>query len=207
MPDSTASAVDTLRSLLPNAAIEEVAAVDMPTIYVDRSAILEVLTTLRDHPALQFALLADLTATDGLPATPRFEVVYHVACLGAAYVTAAAAAPARRLRVKVRVPGDDPDLPSVVSIFPSANWLEREVFDLFGISFDGHPDERRILMPDDWEGHPLRKDYAVQIRKDTESGSPLQVTAEEFAKTVRAQRDAAAHAADLAHTDGSRRAQ
>jgi NADH-quinone oxidoreductase subunit C len=88
--------------------------------------------------------------------------------------------------VKVRVPGNDPGLPSVVGLYPVAGWLEREVFDLMGLTFEGHPDLRRVLMPDDWEGHPLRKDYPVQVRKDTASWSPIQLTPEEFAANVRA---------------------
>jgi NADH:ubiquinone oxidoreductase subunit C len=109
-------------------------------------------------------------------------MVYHLVRLSA---------PAARARVKVGVPGDDPRVASVVSIWPVAGWLEREVFDLFGLLFDGHPDLRRILMPDDWEGHPLRKDYPVQVRKDTASWSPMQLSPEEFAANVRAAQDLA----------------
>jgi NADH:ubiquinone oxidoreductase subunit C len=93
--------------------------------------------------------------------------------------------------MKVRVSGADARIPSVTSIYPTAGWPEREVFDLFGIAFDDHPDLRRILMPEDWEGFPLRKDAAVQIRKDTESWSPLQLSPEEFAENIRAQRERA----------------
>ncbi len=183
------SAAVVLREAAPRASITEVPAVDMPTVVVERGDLVEVCRTLRDHPRLQFALLVDVTAADYLPAEPRYEVVYHLACVGEAYVTGASAAPARRLRLKVRVPDGDPQLPSVVSVYPGAGWLEREVFDLFGLSFVGHPDLRRILMPDDWEGYPLRKDAPVQIRKDAPSWSPIQLTPEEFAANMRAQRE------------------
>jgi NADH-quinone oxidoreductase subunit C len=183
--------LETLRDAVPGAAIEAVPSVDMPTLYVGREHLVDICAALRDHPALQFALLGDVTALDCLPAEPRFELVYHLACLGDAYALPGGPAPARRLRVKVRLPGADAHAPTVTGVFPSAGWCEREVFDLFGIVFDGHPDLRRILMTDDWEGHPLRKDYPVQIRKDTASWSPLQVTAEEFAASVRSVQDRA----------------
>jgi NADH-quinone oxidoreductase subunit C len=116
--------------------------------------------------------------------------VYHLACLGEHFVAAGAPSPAApsRLRLKVSIGGADPRVPSVSSVWATAGWPEREVFDLFGITFEGHPDLRRILMPDDWEGYPLRRDYPVQIRKDTAAWSPLQLTAEEFARNVRAGR-------------------
>jgi NADH-quinone oxidoreductase subunit C len=173
--------------------VEPGAATDMPTVYVDRERLLDAARTLRDDPGLQFVFLADVTAVDFFPADPRFEVVYHLACLGDAYRAAGAgsAAPPRRLRIKVRVPDSDARVPSLTAIFPTAAWPEREVFDLFGLTFDGHPDLRRILMPEDWEGFPLRKDAPVQIRKDTQSWSPIQLSPEEFAENIRAQREQA----------------
>jgi len=188
---SPASLVDELRAAVPAGAIEEATAIDMPAVYVEREHLVDVCRALRDTPSLQFAFLAELTAVDYFPAEPRFEVIYHLACLGSAYATGSAA-PARRLRMKVRVPGADAHLPSISSIYPTAGWPEREVYDLFGIGFDGHPDLRRILMPDDWEGHPLRKDYPVQIRKETSGWSALQMTADEFAANIQAARDRAA---------------
>jgi NADH-quinone oxidoreductase subunit C len=183
--------VDALRSA--GVEVEPGSATDMPTVYVDRGRLLDAARTLRDDPGLQFVFLADVTAVDFFPADPRFEVVYHLASLGDAYRAAGAgsAAPPRRLRIKVRVPGADARMPSITAIFPTAAWPEREVFDLFGLTFDGHPDLRRILMPEDWEGFPLRKDAPVQIRKDTQSWSPIQLSPEEFAENIRAQRERA----------------
>jgi NADH-quinone oxidoreductase subunit C len=185
--------LDLLRRAVPGATIGELESIDMATIAVDREHLLEVGLVLRDDPSLQFALLVDVTAVDRLPAEPRFEIVYHMACVGEAYLTAGAnaAATPRRLRVKVMLSAADTRVPSVVSVWPTAGWPEREVFDLFGISFDGHPDLRRILMPDDWDGFPLRRDYPVQIRKDAASWSPLQLTVEEFARNIRAGHDKA----------------
>jgi NADH-quinone oxidoreductase subunit C len=185
-----------LRQAVPGAAPESIVPLDnsdMPTIAVDREHLVDVCQVLRDHASLQMAFLADVTCVDRLPDAPRYELVYHLACIGQNYVTAGSqpAAPSR-LRMKVRVPGEDPRAPTVTSVYPTAGWPERELFDLFGIVFDGHADLRRILMPDDWVGHPLRKDYPVQIRKDTASWSPLQLTPEEFAKNVRAGQERAA---------------
>ncbi len=99
----------------------------------------------------QFERLSSVTAVDRYPAEPRFEVIYHLHSL----------ARKERLRLKCRLSGDRPEIESVTSVWRSADWYEREVFDLFGIVFTGHPDLRRIMMPEDWEGHPLRKDYPV----------------------------------------------
>ena len=100
---------------------------------------------------LKFERLSTVTAVDRYPSEPRFELVYHVHSV----------ARNERLRLKCHLSGDNPEIDSVTVIWRSANWYEREVFDLFGIRFRNHPDLRRILMPDEWEGHPLRKDYPI----------------------------------------------
>jgi NADH-quinone oxidoreductase subunit C len=175
---------------VPGASIEAPPPSDgMETIVVDAAHLVEVCRALRDLPELQFAFLAEVTAVDRWPVEPRYEVVYHLACLGDDYRVPEAgggAAPARRLRVRVVLTGEAAEVPTVTGIWPAANWLEREVFDLFGIAFTGHPDLRRVLMPDDWVGYPLRKDYPVQIKKETASWSPLELSAEEFAANIRA---------------------
>jgi NADH-quinone oxidoreductase subunit C len=166
-------------------------ATDQPTMYIDRQRLIDVCAMLRDDPQFRCSLLAELTAVDWWPREPRYEVVYHLAGLGldpASPVPAPGGAPAFRLRIKVRVPGDDARVPTVTAIWPVADWLEREVWDLFGIAFDGHPDLRRILMPEDWEGHPLRKDYPVQIRLAAKTHQPVQLTAEQFAANIAAAR-------------------
>jgi NADH-quinone oxidoreductase subunit C len=200
----SAPLIDVLREAVPDAAIESMPSVDMPTLYVDQAHLLDVCGALRDLPPLQFAFLAEVTAVDYLPRDPRFEVVYHVACLGAAYARLGGAAPPRRLRLKVRLSGADAHLPSLTSVYPAAGWLEREVFDLFGIVFDGHPDLRRILMTDDWEGHPLRKDYPVQIRKETSTWSAIQMTPDEFAANIQATRGQANRQAEAGPFDALR---
>ena len=98
-----------------------------------------------------FVRLSSVTAVDRYPAEPRFEVVYHLHSIQ----------PYGRLRLKCRLSGAKPEIESVTAVWRSADWYEREVFDLFGIVFRGHPDLRRIMLPEDWEGHPLRKDYPV----------------------------------------------
>jgi NADH-quinone oxidoreductase subunit C len=119
------------------------------TLEVAPERIVEVCRFLKSER--QFVRLSDVTAVDWYPQEPRFEVVYHLHSLERN----------ERLRLKCRLPGQDPELDSVTAVWRSANWYEREVYDLFGIRFRNHPDLRRILMPEDWEGHPLRKDYPV----------------------------------------------
>ncbi|HXW14624.1 MAG TPA: NADH-quinone oxidoreductase subunit C [Terriglobia bacterium] len=125
---------------------------DEVTIYIRDPYLLRAWEFLRDHPGLKFNFLADVTALDLYPQEPRFEVVYHLLSLETA----------QRLRLKVRVAGENPHCLSAVSVWPSANAFEREVFDLFGIVFDGHPYLRRIVLPEEWEGYPLRKDYPTE---------------------------------------------
>jgi NADH-quinone oxidoreductase subunit C len=121
---------------------------DEVTVIVDRGDLRATLATLRAEPDLSFDFLSCVTATDRLDADPRFWVVYELRSMGANH----------RMRVKVGAPDADPHVPSVTDLYPTANWQEREVFDFYGIVFDGHPDLTRILLPDEWEGYPLRKD-------------------------------------------------
>ncbi len=125
---------------------------DEMTIYVGRDHIREACILLKDDPACPFNFLSDVTCVDLYPSEPRFEVVYQLLSIPNK----------ERVRLKVRLNSDSPVVESLTSIWPGANYFEREVFDLFGVRFTGHPYLRRILMPEDWEGHPLRKDYPVE---------------------------------------------
>lgn len=124
---------------------------------VSREAIPEVMRFLRDDKRTDFKMLMDLSAVDGLKlgSSPRFYVVYHLYSISLKH----------RLRIKTNVPEDDPTVPSLAEIWPIANWFEREVWDMFGITFTGHPNLKRILMYKSFVGHPLRKDYPVNSRQ------------------------------------------
>jgi NADH-quinone oxidoreductase subunit C len=184
----TQEILDALASSVPAGAVETAPAADgMPAIYVARDHAAVVCRALRDLPALQFSFAPDMTAVDYMPREPRFEVVVHLVSLG---IPPYGDTP-KRLRVKFKVPGADPRMPTISGVWKSMNWAEREVYDLFGIHFEGHPDLRRILMPEDWDGHPARKDYPVQIKMTPKVYEPLQVTAQEFASNVQRQRDRA----------------
>ena len=119
-------------------------------IVVQRESLREACALLRDKASFNF--LSDITCVDWYPSEPRFEVVYNLLSIPNK----------ERIRLKVKLTGSDPNIESLTSLWPGANYFEREVFDLFGIRFNGHPNLRRIMMPDDWEGHPLRKDYPVE---------------------------------------------
>jgi len=125
---------------------------DEMSIVIDRPVIRETCALLRDNPDFPFNYLSDVTCVDWSPSEPRFEVIYHLLSIPKE----------ERVRLKVRLEGASPVIESVTSVWPGANYFEREVFDLFGIRFTGHPYLRRLLMPEDWEGYPLRKDYPVE---------------------------------------------
>jgi NADH-quinone oxidoreductase subunit C len=152
--------VDRLRDELPEAILSEHCDLGDLTVTVAADHLTRVLGFLREEPALDFDMLMDLTAVDHSqrrdgPREPRFEVVYHLYSISHKH----------RLRVKVAVGEDDCEVDSSVSIWPAANWMEREVFDLYGIGFRNHPDLRRILLYEEFEGHPLRKDYPKTRRQ------------------------------------------
>lgn len=176
-----------LQKHLPTGSFESVSAADgMPTVYVPRERLVETMRALRDTPELRFAFLADITAVDYIPREPRYEVVYLLASLGSGGIFGDTP---RRLRVKVRVSGTDPSVPTLINLWLAANWAERELWDMFGIRVDGHPDLRRLLMPEDWDGHPGRRDYPVQIKQPVKIYHPLQVSEEEFVANIQASRD------------------
>ena len=122
------------------------------TVVVPANQLVRTAEYLVSEPSLRFTFLSDLTVVDRFPMEPRFELNYQLLSIEKSL----------KLRLRVKLPGADPVMQTVTGIWPTANWHERESFDLFGIRFQGHPDLRRILMPEEWEGHPLRKDYPVE---------------------------------------------
>lgn len=128
---------------------------DIEILRVEPGSLLAFCSRVRDAG---FTVCLDVGGVDYLPHRPRFEVVYHFLALQA---DRSPQRP-RRLRLRVPVPEEAPEVPSLAGLWPSANWAEREVYDLFGIRFTNHPELKRILMPDDWEGYPLRKDYPLR---------------------------------------------
>jgi NADH-quinone oxidoreductase subunit C len=133
------------------------------TILVPRELLRATAEHCRGDAKLQYNLLTDATCVDRYPTEPRFELNYHLVSI-----------PRReKVRLRVWVTGNDAVVDSLVPVWPGANWLEREIFDLFGIRFAGHPDLRRILLPDDWEGHPLRKDFPVEGYRDVPNTGEL----------------------------------
>lgn len=150
--NGTNPAVQKLREWNASAVAQVIEFRGETTVVVPRQHLLGAAELLADEPSLRFSFLSDLSAVDRFPLEPRFEVNYHLLSIEKRL----------RLRLKVKISTADPVVHSVTQIWPTANWHEREVFDMFGILFEGHPDLRRILMPDDWEGHPLRKDYPTE---------------------------------------------
>jgi len=143
--------VSKLREWFPDATFSTKDFRNETTLLIRSGDLIRICRYLKEDPGLLYDFLSDLTAVDRLGDHPRFEVVYHLYSLQ--YT--------QRIRLKVQV-GEGEAVPSVTSVWGAADWHEREVFDMFGICFEGHPDLRRILMPEEWEGFPLRKDYPVQ---------------------------------------------
>jgi NADH-quinone oxidoreductase subunit C len=153
-----------LESAAPGVATEGRVELGEPIVVVERDAAREFFRALRDRPELGFNFLIDVTAVDYLGRSLRFELVYELFSLPHNH----------RLRVKIRLAEADPWVHSLADLWKSANWLEREVWDMFGIRFTGHPDLRRILMYEEFVGHPLRRDYPVGKRQPlTEERDPI----------------------------------
>jgi NADH-quinone oxidoreductase subunit C len=123
------------------------------TVEIPHEHLRRVCEYLRDEPGLEFDMLSSLSVVDRFPIEPRFELNYDLLSIRLRQ--------ALRLRIRIHG-GPTPEASSVTSVWPTADWHEREVFDLFGVRFQGHPDLRRILLPEEWEGHPLRKDFPVE---------------------------------------------
>jgi NADH-quinone oxidoreductase subunit C len=174
--------IDELHSLVPGVTLEAAASGDgTPTVVVPKDHLVACCTALRDTPSRNFSFLSDLTCVDYWPQSPRYTMVYNLVSLGVKGFPAPGVADApARLRLLVRLEDADPRVSTLSTVYPAASWAEREVFDLFGVIFEGHPDLRRILLPDDWEGHPLRKDYPVQVNVPVASTAALQLSEEEF---------------------------
>lgn len=151
--DQVQSAIEAIRERYPGWIVEVKLAFGEITAIARRESLVDLCTYLKKTDDLQFNMLCDLCGVDrGVEEEPRFEVNYHLFSTIKYY----------RLRVKVLLSEDDPNLPTVTGIWRTANWHERETYDLFGIIFNGHPDLRRILLPEDWQGYALRKDFPLR---------------------------------------------
>ncbi len=155
MEDCGSAILRRVLDVLPDAVLDTHMQHGDATARVEAARILDVLRLLRDDGELDFEMLSDLTAVDYLGEEPRFEVVYHLYSV----------AKNHRVRIKARVGESAPEIDSAVEVWLSANWMEREVWDLYGIRFRGHPDLRRLLLYEEFEGHPLRKDYPKEKRQ------------------------------------------
>ncbi|AEH45487.1 NADH (or F420H2) dehydrogenase, subunit C [Thermodesulfatator indicus DSM 15286] len=168
-------AIEMLKENFPDEIIEEGESAGQPYVVVKKEKIVEILRFLHDKPELLFDHLADLTAVDWFKKkTPRFEIVYNLFSIRYKQF----------LRVKAQVSEEDPQIDSVTSIWKVANWFEREVYDMFGITFKGHPDLRRLIMPEDWQGYPLRKEHPLALEGESEwqEYKKLKEKAKEFAQ-------------------------
>ena len=148
---TAARAVEKLKARFTGDVLEVAEGVGQLTVIVSRERLVQICQCLKSDPDLRYDLLVDVAGVDYLGREPRFEVVYHLHSISHNH----------RLRLKVRVPEHDLVVPSVIPVWRTANWHEREAFDMLGIRFADHPDLRRIYMPDDYPGHPLRKDFPM----------------------------------------------
>ena len=143
--------VQKIKRHFPSTVLDSYSFVGDDTVIINKDDILDVCEFLKNDPELSFDFLSDLCGVDYMGREPRFEVVYHLFSITKHH----------RIRLKAMV-GEEETIPSVVEIWGTADWLEREAYDMYGIFFIGHPNMVRILMPDDWDGHPLRKDYPLK---------------------------------------------
>ncbi|HEV2195295.1 MAG TPA: NADH-quinone oxidoreductase subunit C [Candidatus Acidoferrum sp.] len=165
--------VECLQSWSQQAVAEVIEFQGETTVVVPRNLFRAAAERCRSDNKLQFNLLTDATCVDRYPVEPRFELNYHLVSI-----------PRRdRVRLQVRLSGQDPVVDSLVPVWPGANWLEREIFDLFGIRFNGHPDLRRILLPEDWEGYPLRRDFPVEGFRDVPNSGDVFNSGDLFKKS------------------------
>jgi NADH-quinone oxidoreductase subunit C len=146
--------LDLLRQKFPGEVKDISMSLGDEVVIIDKKALLSLVTYLKDKP-WEYNMLLDLSCVDYLGEDPRFEMVYHLFSLPRN----------KRLRIKARLAEDDLRISSLTGLWKNANWLEREVFDMFGVNFEGHPDLRRIFMYDCFEGYPLRKDYPLRKRQ------------------------------------------
>lgn len=148
--------LDAIQKRFPGAITEAVIFRNMPSLNVTKEHLVAVCQFLKGPDGGAYTLLTDETAVDYPKREKRFDIVYHLYSFEGN----------NRLRLRVQV-GDGDKVPSVTGVWPTANWLEREVYDMFGVEYEGHPDLKRILLPDGWTGHPLRKDYDI-LKQDTD---------------------------------------
>lgn len=170
--------IDLVRKKFGDAVLHSHSRLGNDTVVVQREAILDIARYLRDDDATKMNLLRDITAVDYMHRAPRFEVVYVFYSIEHKHM----------LLVRAPLPANDPKIASLASLYGCASWLEREVYDMYGVIFSDHPDLRRVLMYEEFEGHPLRKDYNQQDSQPrTELRAPERDSVEEFTEYVKGQ--------------------
>jgi NADH-quinone oxidoreductase subunit C len=150
-----AAPLELLKQMFPEGVVETSVCHGEATAVIQATYVLRIMKFLKEDPRTNFDMLSDLTAADYLGREPRFDIVYNLISVQTK----------RRLRIKARVNESDPPVESLTPLWGAANWLEREVWDMFGIRFSGHPNLKRILMYEEFQGHPLRKDYPIRKRQ------------------------------------------